>query len=58
MREGKTMTELAHSLYVTPQTVFYWNQGRAFPRLEMLVNILDKLNCRFEDLVETLNDYG
>jgi DNA-binding Xre family transcriptional regulator len=48
---GWTMKELAEQLMVDHQTVMYWNQGRAFPRLPMMLKLCQILGCKLDDLV-------
>lgn len=50
--KGWNMRKLADKLQVEHQTVMYWNQGRAYPRLPMLVRLCRLLGCTFEELVE------
>jgi len=49
--KGWTMTKLAEKMDLNHQTVLYWNQGRAFPRLPTLLRLLRLLECRLEDLL-------
>ena len=48
---GWTMRLLAEHLEVDHQTVMYWNQGRAFPSLPMLLTICRTLGCTLDELV-------
>ena len=50
--KGWTMRLLAEHLDVDHQTVMYWNQGRAFPRLPMLLTLCRVLGCTLDELVE------
>ncbi|MEB3245538.1 MAG: helix-turn-helix transcriptional regulator [Vampirovibrionales bacterium] len=45
-----TMKELAEALDVDHQTVMYWNQGRAYPRVPMLVRLAGLIGCSVADL--------
>ena len=54
--KGWSMRKLADKLQVEHQTVMYWNQGRAYPRLPMLVRLCRLLACRFEELIEAEDD--
>ena len=54
--KGWSMRKLADKLQVEHQTVMYWNQGRAYPRLPMLVRLCRLLGCRFEELIEDEDD--
>jgi DNA-binding Xre family transcriptional regulator len=51
-RQQWNLRELSEALDTSYQNVLYWNQGRAVPKLPMLVKIMKVLNCRFEDLLE------
>lgn len=46
------MRELSEQLMVDHQTVMYWNQGRAFPRLPMMLKICHLLGCKLDELVD------
>jgi len=54
--KGWNMRKLADKLQVEHQTVMYWNQGRAYPRLPMLVRLCRLLGCTFEELVKDETD--
>ena len=47
-----SMRQLADHLTVEHQTVMYWNQGRCYPRLPMLLKICQLLNCSLDDIVD------
>jgi transcriptional regulator with XRE-family HTH domain len=49
--KGWNMRKLADKLHIEHQTVMYWNQGRAYPRLPMLVKLCRLLGCTFEELL-------
>jgi len=49
---GWTMRVLSEHLDVDHQTVMYWNQGRALPRLPMMLKICDLLGCKLDELVD------
>lgn len=49
---GWSMKTLAERLEVDHQTVLYWNQGRAYPRLPMLLRMCRLLRCTVEELVQ------
>ena len=49
---GWNMRLLSEQLDVDHQTVMYWNQGRAFPRLPMLLTLCRMLGCTLDELVE------
>ncbi|MDH4380065.1 MAG: helix-turn-helix domain-containing protein [Vampirovibrionales bacterium] len=49
---GWTMRLLSEHLDVDHQTVMYWNQGRAFPRLPMMLTICHALGCTLDELVD------
>ena len=49
---GWNMRHLSEQLDVDHQTVMYWNQGRAFPRLPMLLKVCQLLGCTLDELVE------
>jgi transcriptional regulator with XRE-family HTH domain len=51
LRRGWNMRQVADALGVEHQTVLYWNQGRAYPRLLMLLKLLRELSCTLEELV-------
>ncbi len=51
-KRGWTMKELAERLRVEHQTVLYWNQGRAFPRLPMMIKLCRVLGCKLDELVQ------
>lgn len=50
---GWTMKQLAETLDVDHQTVMYWNQGRTFPRLPMMLKVCHLLDCKLDDLVDS-----
>jgi transcriptional regulator with XRE-family HTH domain len=50
-QQGVTMRALAAMLEVDYQTVMYWNQGRAYPRLPMIVRLADYFNCSLDELI-------
>lgn len=50
--QGWNMRELAELLKVDHQTVLYWNQGRAYPRLPMMVRLSQVFNCSLHDLLD------
>lgn len=41
----KTMTDLARHLDITPQTVYYWNQGRTMPTFIDILRVCVFLKC-------------
>ncbi len=49
---GWTMRELSERLMVDHQTVMYWNQGRTYPRLPMMLKVCHMLGCKLDDLVD------
>ncbi len=49
---GWTMKQLSEFLDVEHQTVMYWNQGRAYPRLPTMMKLCKVLNCDLTDLIE------
>lgn len=51
-KRGWTMKQLADRLMVDHQTVLYWNQGRSFPRLPMMVKLCHVLGCNLDELVQ------
>lgn len=51
-RLGVPMIALAERLNVEPQTVLYWNQGRCYPRLPMMLKLCKVFNCELSDLVD------
>lgn len=51
-KRGWTMKQLAERLKVDHQTVLYWNQGRSFPRLPMMVKLCQILGCKLDELVQ------
>ncbi len=48
---GWTMRKVAERLGVDHQTVMYWNQGRTFPRLPMMLTLCRVLGCKLDELV-------
>lgn len=48
---GWNMRQVAEELKIEHQTVLYWNQGRAYPRLPTLVRLCRALHCTFEELL-------
>ncbi|MFN8615225.1 MAG: helix-turn-helix transcriptional regulator [Vampirovibrionales bacterium] len=50
-RQGWTMRMVSERLDVDHQTVMYWNQGRAFPRLPMMLRLCALLGCKLDELV-------
>ena len=51
------ISQLASELNVTLQTLYYWNQGHALPRLPVLVTLARLLEMPLDDLVkETPNN--
>lgn len=49
---GWTMRQLAERVGVDHQTVMYWNQGRAFPRLPMLLRLCRLAGCTLDEIIE------
>ncbi len=49
--KGWNMRKLADRLELDPQTVMYWNQGRAYPRFPTLIKLCRLLECKLEDLL-------
>ncbi len=49
--KGWNMRKLADKMDIEHQTVMYWNQGRAYPRLPTLIKLCRLLECTFEELV-------
>ncbi len=47
-----SMRKLADKLSLDYQTVLYWNKGRSFPRLTLLIRVARILCCRIDDLIE------
>lgn len=54
--KGFSMREVARQLGVDHQTVLYWNQGRALPRLPMFLKLSQLLDCKLDTLLETFKD--
>lgn len=52
MDTGWRMKDLAELLEVDYQTVLYWNQGRALPRLPTFIELCRLLGCSFQDMIE------
>lgn len=52
LNRGWSMRELSERLMVDHQTVMYWNQGRAFPRLPMMLKVCQVLGCKLDELIE------
>jgi DNA-binding XRE family transcriptional regulator len=50
--KGWTMRQVADHLGVDHQTVLYWNQGRALPRLPMFVKLSRLFDCQLDHLVD------
>lgn len=48
---GWSMRKLAERLDVDHQTIMYWNQGRSYPRLPILIQLCRLLGCTVEDLL-------
>lgn len=53
--KGWNMRKLADVMRLEHQTVMYWNQGRAYPRLPTLIKLCRLLECTFEELVVEVN---
>jgi transcriptional regulator with XRE-family HTH domain len=53
-KKGWNMRKVAERMDVEHQTIMYWNQGRSFPRLPVLMRLCRLLECSVEDLV---NDF-
>jgi transcriptional regulator with XRE-family HTH domain len=51
---GWTLVDIAHLIGVEYQTVSYWNQGRAVPRLGVFLQLLKLFNCTVDELVSDL----
>ena len=49
--KGWNMRKLADRLELDHQTVLYWNQGRSYPRLPVLVKLCRLLGCTLEELL-------
>ncbi len=49
---GWTMKELSEHLMVDHQTVMYWNQGRSYPRLPMMIKVCHLLGCNLDELID------
>jgi transcriptional regulator with XRE-family HTH domain len=54
--KGLSMREVATQLGVDHQTVLYWNQGRALPRLPMFLRLSQLLDCKLDTLLEALKE--
>jgi len=50
--KGLSMREVATQLGVDHQTVLYWNQGRALPRLPMFLRLSQLLGCQLDTLLD------
>lgn len=46
-----TQDELAEKLFITRQTVSYWETGRSQPALDMLDDLAEALNCSPLDII-------
>lgn len=53
-QKGWNMRKVAERMDVEHQTILYWNQGRSFPRLPILMRLCRLLECSVEDLVNDL----
>jgi len=51
-KKGWTMKQLADMMGVEHQTVMYWNQGRSFPRLPMLIRLCRLVGCTLDDIID------
>jgi transcriptional regulator with XRE-family HTH domain len=58
LRQEKNWTqqEMADMLFVTRQTVSNWENGKALPDVETLLQIAEKLNIDVNDLVYGKNN--
>lgn len=45
-----TQKELAKKINVTQQSIAKWENGKSFPRSEILPKIANVLRCKIEDL--------
>jgi transcriptional regulator with XRE-family HTH domain len=54
--KGLSMREVATQLGVDHQTVLYWNQGRALPRLPMFLRLSVLLDCKLDTLLEAVKE--
>lgn len=52
-KQNWTMKQLAEKLNVDHQTVMYWNQGRCYPRLPMLLKLCQILECTLQELIDS-----
>lgn len=52
LNRGWTMKDLSERLMVDHQTVMYWNQGRSYPRLPMMIKVCHVLGCNLDELVD------
>lgn len=48
-----TQDELAEKLFITRQTISYWETGRSQPALDMLGDLAEALNCSPLDIIGT-----
>lgn len=51
LRNNMTQIELAHYLYVVPQTISNWENGLRSPSINVLRNLSIILNCKMEDFL-------
>ena len=50
IKKEMTQAELAEKLDVSQQQVNNWVTGRSVPKMKMLLEITDMLNCTIDDL--------
>ncbi len=48
-----TQDELAEKLFITRQTISYWETGRSQPALDMLDDLAEALNCSPLDIISS-----
>lgn len=53
-KKGWNMRRVAESMEVDHQTILYWNQGRTYPRLPVLMRLCRLLECSVEDLLNEI----
>jgi DNA-binding XRE family transcriptional regulator len=53
-KKGWNMRRVAENMEVDHQTILYWNQGRTYPRLPVLIRLCRLLECSVEDLLNEI----
>jgi transcriptional regulator with XRE-family HTH domain len=51
LKKGWNMKKVAEKMDVEHQTILYWNQGRSYPRLPVLLRLCRLLECSIDDLL-------